>query len=118
MGADFLFDVAAVEAHLSASRGRIEPKGQKDPIQSTDQPGFIESTFPVDELLAQSKEGHRTVHGARIDVQVIQGLGEPLGQGALAGGAQAVDGDADAFHGQRSVRRVRRARWVDAPAVW
>ena len=37
--------------------------------------------------------GDAAVHGAGVDVDVTELLGEPAGEGAFAGGGGAVDGD-------------------------
>ena len=99
MRPDFLFHVAAIEADFAPAAGRVEPEGQEHAVERGDQAGLVEVALPVDQFFPQGEEGDSAIHGAGVDIEVVQGLGKSLGEGALAGGTQSVDGDADSGHG-------------------
>ena len=51
--------------------------------------------IPTEESLPEGIEGNASIHGAGIYVCVAEGAGETLGDGALATGGVAVEGDID-----------------------
>jgi hypothetical protein len=64
-------------------------------VTRKDRSGLLTQARPVAPRHTGSSrsEGHRAVHGARVDENESESLGEPLGDGALAGARGTIDGN-------------------------
>ena len=94
----FLLDVFTVEKSLQTpilivGKRDVHPIHQRLQAQGIDFLGLsIHQPFP------KGKEGDGTIHGARIDIDIVERLGKALGHRALSATRMAIDGDCNFFH--------------------
>ena len=92
-GADFRFDaaLAEVEAGLSVVVAEMQVKVFHDSLQGL----FVNGSVLGDHPVFHGEEGDAAVHRTAVQVQEIEFLRDHFGEGALAGGREAVNGDDD-----------------------
>ena len=84
---DRLGDVLTVQAHPIARGVALQVD-----VQLADQPVEGDAVLQAD-APADGRQGDGPVHGTAVDIQVVELLGDELGDGTLAGPGRAVDGD-------------------------